>query len=292
MREPCESAPDANRWLIAEGRPGAFGRLRALTGVLLLACLLAVAAPLPSGAGEESQEPAFHDPLEPLNRLVFAINEALDTIILRPVAVVYGAVVPGPVRRGVRNIVRHLSLPFTFVNDVAQGEWTRSGETAQRFVINTMIGFAGLYDVAEKQGLPHRRTDFGSTLASWGIGDGPYLVLPIAGPSNVRDAAGLLVRGVADPVDVAFRRADLDHMPLTRAGAATLDFRYRNLDAIDDFKANSLDYYVFVRTLYRQRRAFEIDDDAENYLSGGKDGSGGYAYPPPRPDFSRSRPGQ
>ena len=293
MREGFEQTPGADRGLVADEPPAPVWRLRSLAVAIFLACLLSVAAPLPSGAGEEPQDVAFSDPLEPLNRLVFAINEALDTIILRPAAVVYGAVVPGAVRRGVRNVVRHLSLPFTFVNDVAQGEWKRSGDTAQRFVINTMVGFAGLYDVAEKQGLPHRSTDFGSTLAAWGVGDGPYLVLPIAGPSNVRDAAGLLVQGVTDPVDIAFRRADLDHMPLVRAGAATLDFRYHNLETLDDFKANSLDYYAFIRTLYRQRRAFEIDSGTDMYLLGGKDKSGDeYAYPPPRPDFSRDRPGQ
>ena len=293
MREGFEQAPGANRGLAAVARLAAFRRLRALASAILMACLLSVAAPLPSGAGEEPQEPVFSDPLEPLNRLVFAINDALDTIILRPATVVYGAVVPGAVRRGVRNVVRHLSLPFTFVNDVAQGEWERSGDTAQRFFINTMIGFAGLYDVAEKQGFPHRGTDFGSTLASWGVGDGPYLVLPLAGPSNVRDAAGLVVQVAADPVDLAFRNAGHDNMPLVRSGAEALDFRHRNLETLDDFKANSLDYYAFVRTLYRQRRAFEIDSGAGKYLPGGEDEPGGdYAYPPPRPDFGRDRPGR
>ncbi len=293
MREGFKPAPGASRGLVAGGRLAAVRRRRALAGAILLTGLFSVAAPPPSGAGDEPQGPAFNDPLEPLNRLVFAVNETLDTIILRPAAEVYGAVVPGAVRRGVRNVVRHLSLPFTFVNDVAQGEWERSGDTAQRFVINTMVGFAGLYDVAAEQGLPHRSTDFGSTLAAWGVGDGPYLVLPVAGPSSVRDAAGMLIQGAADPVDAAFRRTAHDHLPLVRAGAATLDFRYRNLETIDDFKANALDYYTFVRTLYRQRRAFETEDDPEMRLSGGKDESGDdYAYPPPRPDFARDRPGQ
>lgn len=278
---------------LAEERPAPFGRLRLLAAGFLAACLLSIAAPLPSSAGGEPQAPSVNDPLETPNRLIFAINDALDTIILRPVAFIYGKVVPAPVRRGVRNVVRHLSLPFTFVNDVAQGEWKRSGDTAQRFVINTMVGFAGLYDVAEKQGLPHRSTDFGSTLASWGVGDGPYLVLPVAGPSNVRDAVGTVVQFAADPVDLAFRGAGHDNMPLIRSGAETVDFRYRNLETIDDLKANALDYYAFVRTLYRQRRAFEIDRGAEEILSGGKDKSGDeYAYPPPRPDFGRDRPGR
>ena len=139
-----------------------------------------------------------------------------------------------------------------------------------------------------ERGLPHRSTDFGSTLASWGVSDGPYLVLPIAGPSNLRDATGLVVQGVADPIDIAFRRADLDNMPLIRAGVATIDFRYSNLETIDDFKANALDYYAFVRALYRQRRAFEIDSGTEIYLKGGTDSEGeSYSYPPPRPDFNR-----
>ena len=271
------------------GLPVAAGsRLRALARAILLACLLSLAAPLPSGAGEEAPEPSFSDPLEPLNRMVFAVNELLDTILLRPAAFVYGKVLPDPVRLGVRNVIRHLSLPFTFVNDVAQGEWERSGETARRFFLNTMIGFVGVIDVAEDYGLPHRSTDFGGTLASWGVGEGPYLVLPIAGPSNLRDGAGLVVQSVADPVDIAFRRADLDHMPLIRAGVATLDFRHRNLETLDEFKANALDYYAFIRTLYRQRRAFEVDGGQEMYLRGEKEGGDEeYAYPPPRPDFSR-----
>ena len=296
MRDDVEHGPGMPGERGPDRCPAASGRLRGLVCVTLLACLFAVAAPLPSGASEEQDDPvvndpAVNDPLEPLNRVVFAINEALDTIILRPAAVVYGAVLPDEVRLGIRNVVRHLSLPFTFVNDVAQGEWTRSGETAQRFVINTMVGFAGLYDAAAKEGLPHRSTDFGSTLAVWGVGDGPYLVLPIAGPSSVRDAAGLVVESVTDPVDIAFRRADLDSMPLIRAGVAAVDFRHRNLDTLDDFKENSLDYYAFIRTLYRQRRAFELDTDGDRYLTGGMGESGeDYAYPPPRPDFGRSRP--
>ncbi len=275
------------------------GRLRLPARAILLACLLCVAAPLSSGASEEPREPSFSDPLEPLNRMVFAINELLDTVILRPAAFVYGKALPRPIRHGVRNVIRHLSLPFTFVNDVAQGEWERSGDTAQRFLLNTMIGVVGVIDVAEDYGLPHRSTDFGGTLASWGAGEGPYLVLPVAGPSNVRDAVGLIVESVADPVDVAFRRVDLDHMPLIRSGVATLDFRHRNLDALDDFKANSLDYYAFIRTLYRQRRAFEVLDDKEALPGGGEDVSDdGYVYPPPRPDFrsnsapAASRPAQ
>ena len=283
---PCIACPPA-----ASGRPAAAGRLPGVAAAFLLVFLLVLAAPPPSSAGGEPEDISYSDPLEPLNRIVFAVNELLDTVILRPAAFVYGKVLPDPVRLGVRNVIRHLSLPFTFVNDVAQGEWERSGDTAERFLLNTMIGFAGLVDVAEDHGLPHRSTDFGSTLASWGVGEGPYLVLPLAGPSNVRDGTGLLVQSVADPVDIAFRRADLDHMPLVRAGVATIDFRHRNLETLDDFKANALDYYAFIRTLYRQRRAFEVDGGQERYLRGGQDGGDEeYAYPPPRPDFSRGEP--
>ena len=295
MRKGVEHSPGAARGPIAAALAPPPGRLGLLARAFLLACLLSLAAPLPSGAEEEGRDASFSDPLEPLNRMVFALNEALDTIVLRPAAIVYGAVLPGPVRRAVRNAVRHLSLPFTFVNDVAQGQWRRSGETAQRFLLNTVVGFVGLYDVAEDYGLPHRSTDFGSTLASWGIGGGPYLVLPIAGPSNVRDAAGMFVQGVADPVDIAFRRVELDHMPLVRAGVATLDFRHGNLDTLDDIKANSLDYYAFIRTLYRQRRAFEVDSGAEMYLrgesKGAEDTDDDYVYPPPRPDFGGKEEG-
>ena len=291
MREGFDSRPRTSCPPVASGRPAAVGRLPGVAAAFLLVFLLAIAAPLPSSAGEEPKDISYGDPLEPLNRIVFAVNEMLDTIVLRPAAFVYGKVLPDPVRLGVRNVIRHLSLPFTFVNDVAQGEWERSGDTAQRFLLNTMVGFVGLIDVAEDHGLPHRSTDFGSTLASWGVGEGPYLVLPLAGPSNVRDGVGLVVQSVADPVDIAFRNAGHEHMPLVRAGVATIDFRHRNLDTLDDFKANALDYYAFIRTLYRQRRAFEIDGGQEMYLRGKQDSEDEeYAYPPPRPDFSRGEP--
>ncbi len=253
----------------------------------LLACLLCALAPLPSSAGGQPQHIAYGDPLEPFNRMIFAFNETLDTFVLRPAAVVYGFLVPAPARRGIHNLVRHLSLPFTFVNDVAQGEWQRSGKTLQRFVLNTTVGLAGLHDAAKDYGLPHRETDFGGTLAAWGIGEGPYLVLPIAGPSNVRDAAGLMVQGVADPVDIAFRRLELDYLPLIRPTAAILDFRHRNLDTLDDFKAGSLDYYAFIRTLYRQRRAFEAEAGKDIQSLSGDKAADDYVYPPPRPDFRR-----
>ncbi len=268
------------------GGPVAGKRSGVPARVVVLACLLCLAVPLTAVAGGETQEEtSYSDPLEPLNRMVFAFNEMLDTIVLRPAAFVYGKTLPHPVRHGVRNVVRNLSLPFVFINDVAQGEWERSGETAQRFILNTMIGLAGIIDVAANYGLPHRSNDFGTTLASWGAGAGPYLVLPVAGPSNIRDAAGLVVQGVADPVDIGFRRADLDHMLLVRSGVATLDFRHRNLDTLDDIKANSLDYYAFIRALYRQRRAFELEGDQEAPPGDMLDSD--YAYPPPRPDFQR-----
>jgi len=279
MREKLESTPAVSR--------GPAPRLRRGTAAALLACLLAALAPLPASAGEAPQPVSDNDPLEPLNRLIFAFNETLDTFVLRPAALAYGNLAPAPARRGIRNVVRNLSLPFTFINDVAQGEWGRSGATLQRLVINTTVGLGGLNDIAADYGLPHRENDFGDTLAAWGVGEGPYLVLPLAGPSTVRDAAGFLVENAADPVDIAFRRHDLDDLSLGLQAASILDFRHRNMDMMDDFKASSLDYYAFIRTLYRQRRTFESGAGEEPRLEGADEAAEDDAYPPRRPDFRR-----
>ncbi len=256
-----------------------------LGAALLLLLLSACAARPPDAGGAQAPE---GDPLEPLNRQVFAVNEAFDTFLLRPATTVYGDFTPGPVKQAVHNLVRHLSLPVTALNDLAQGEWRLAGDMFWRFFLNSTLGMAGLHDAAEDYGLAHRSADFGDTLAAWGLPEGPYLVLPIAGPSSLRAGAGLLVEGAADPVNIGALAHSMDDLPGWRAVAAAVDFRHRNRSAIDDFKVGALDYYSFIRTLYRQRRAFEADEDREAGADDDPDGlREDYAYPPPRPNFRR-----
>ena len=216
-----------------------------------LAMLLAI------GSGRAQEE---NDPLEPVNRAVFQFNRTFDGLILKPVSLMYDFAVPNPGKTGVRNFLDNLRSPVTFVNDLLQGDRERAGNTLGRFMINTIFGL-GLFDVASEAGFPKHYEDFGQTLGVWGLREGPYLVLPFFGPSNARDAGGLVVDSfVFDPL-APYNPVGLDtslHLRLGRTGVDAVDWRYRLGSAIDDLYANSLDPYATFRTVYRQRRAAEI----------------------------------
>jgi phospholipid-binding lipoprotein MlaA len=162
----------------------------------------------------------------------------------------------------VRNVVQWLSLPLVFIHDLLQGEWARAENTAARFVVNGLT--AGLGDPATDLGHPPvHYEDAGQTIAVWGVEDGgPYLVLPLLGPSNARDAVGRLVDFFIDPVG-AFSATEVS---AGRIGGDAVDFRARNMEEIDDLQQTSLDYYAAVRSLYRQRRDVEIKNGAVDEL--------------------------
>jgi phospholipid-binding lipoprotein MlaA len=142
-----------------------------------------------------------------------------------------------------------------------QGEWERAGVTAQRFAINTTIGLVGLFDVAKEWDLPPHSEDFGQTLAVWGVPEGPYLVIPILGPSNPRDAVGTVADSYLDPINFALRLDDPHtDVPFGRSAATGVDLRSRNIETLDDLRRGSLDWYATVRSLYRQRRNAEIQN--------------------------------
>lgn len=215
-----------------------------------LATLL-VAATMVAGAAR-ADEP--HDPLEPVNRVVYGLNELADVMLLGPVAQAYGEL-PAPVRTGVRNVVDNLRTPVTFVNDLLQGETDRAGTTLARFLINSTIGMFGLFDLATELGHPQHKEDFGQTLAVWGVADGPYLVLPLLGPSSLRDLGGLAVDRLAiDP----WPQLLSSEVEMARTGADAVDTRHRLDPVIQDVRRNSLDPYATIRSAYRQRRAAEI----------------------------------
>jgi phospholipid-binding lipoprotein MlaA len=232
------------------------------------AAALAVVA-LASGCASTPQDPEaaavraeLDDPLEPLNRYVFDVNDGLDILLLRPVADIYRGVVPEPIRTSVRSFLRNLRSPIDFANEVLQGDVEGAETAAARFLVNTTIGFAGLADVAAEAGLPYTEEDFGQTLAVWGVAPGPYLVLPVLGPSNVRDTAGYAVDSLADPVNIYLRNNDASWLVFTRLGVTAVDNRSRTIELVDDLRANSIDYYAAVRSLYRQNRANQINDGA------------------------------
>jgi phospholipid-binding lipoprotein MlaA len=141
---------------------------------------------------------------------------------------------------------------------VLQGDGKRAGITFKRFLINSTLGIAGLFDVASKFGLKYHDTDFGVTFGVWGVPEGPYLVLPLFGPSNPRDAVGLGVTGVADPWYYAFKDLGVEYLAYWRAGVEIIDIRARNLQTLDQIRKGAIDYYATMRSLYRQHRNDQI----------------------------------
>lgn len=188
--------------------------------------------------------------------MFFAFNEALDFAVIRPIAVTYRFIVPTGVRNTVRNFLRNLRTPVTLANDLLQGDLDRAEVTFTRFFINSTIGMLGLFDIAADSGFPYHDEDFGQTMGTYGAGEGFYLVLPILGPSNLRDAGGRIVDIFLDPLTYVAPR----EVGVGRAVAAGVDFRSRNIEELDSLKADSLDFYARIRSLYRQNRESEINN--------------------------------
>ncbi len=207
---------------------------------------------------EEADEE--NDPLELLNRFAFSFNLALDTLIFRPGAATYRFLLPVEVRDSVRNALRNLSTPVVLANDLLQGDLERAETTLVRFFVNSTVGLLGLFDVAADWGYPYHDEDFGQTLAVHGVGEGFYLVLPIFGPSNPRDGIGILVDTFLDPLYYVAEANDAEEYLLARTVIRGIDTRSRNIEALDDLKRDSIDFYARIRSLYRQRRANEISN--------------------------------
>jgi phospholipid-binding lipoprotein MlaA len=202
-----------------------------------------------------------NDPFEHTNRSIFSFDQALDHAVARPVAVFYNHVLPEFARDGVHNVLGNLDAPVTFGNDVLQGAPGHAGQTLGRMVINSTLGVGGLVDVAAKMGIPRHDEDFGQTLGVWGAGEGSYLVLPLAGPSNPRDLSGNVVDVFMDPLTyLRFHNYAL-YMGI-RAGVGIIDLRARNVENLDQIERTSVDLYATTRSLYRQHRNSEIHNGA------------------------------
>lgn len=198
------------------------------------------------------------DPLEPVNRAVFAVNDVVDQVVVRPVAYVYKEALPDPIRDIVRNFLRWLNSPVILANDLMQGDFDHAKVTSARILVNG--AFLGMVEAAEGLGLPYREEDFGQTLGVHGVGGGPYLVLPLLGPSNGRDTVGLVVDYFLDPFTYVGARDYRWPFTVTRAVAEVVDFRAENFDQIDDLRSDSLDFYAKVRTIYRQQREAAVNN--------------------------------
>lgn len=191
------------------------------------------------------------DPLEPMNRVIFGFNRVTDTYLIRPVALGYRYITPQMVRSHIGNVSDNLYEPVNMLNSFLQGDIQQGMTTFWRFVINTTIGLGGINDVAAEAGLERRSEDFGQTLASWGLGSGPYIVLPILGPSNLRDTTGRVADYFSSPWHYYLDTPE----EIELAVGQGLITRERWSDAIDDAYNGSLDPYTTFRSMYEQRRA-------------------------------------
>ena len=216
--------------------------------------------------------PATHprDPWESYNRSMSDINEKLDAAVLKPAATVYKTVTPALVRTGVHNFFVNLSEPRTAFNALLQLKGVAGVETIMRFSVNTFFGLGGLLDIASEMGLERQRQDFGQTLGVWGVPSGPYFVLPIYGPSTVRDAAGFSIETRADPLTNQTNLTVKDTLMILRA----LDLRTSLLRAGNILEEAALDKYTFARDIFLQRR--------DNFVFDGRD--------PPDPDEKANKP--
>ena len=208
------------------------------------------------------------DCFEGFNRASFALNQGLDKVIFKPVAVGYRAL-PSPVRAGTSNVLENLSNLITIPNNVLQGDLISAGVNTTRLVVNSTIGILGIIDVADLLGFPeYVKEDYGQTLGKWGLGHGCYLVLPVLGPSTVRDTAGMFVNVLGgDPyynISVNGNNEFLDgQLYATTKILSGIDFRAKNIEAIDNLEKNSVDFYASVKSLYLQDRERKISNSKD-----------------------------
>lgn len=200
---------------------------------------------------------ALNDPYEERNRARFKAHVALHRNVIDPVETVYVSAVPRPLRAGLHNFLTNLEMPSVFVNDVLQAEPLRASATLSRFLLNSTIGIAGIFDVATDIGVPYRDDDFGQTLAAYGVSDYPYLLIPVIGPSNPRDLTGKVVDFLLNPLHYVALPGGLASS-LGRAGAHELDKRSVDVGQLDELDRTVPDAYVMERRIARERRNAEI----------------------------------
>jgi phospholipid-binding lipoprotein MlaA len=222
------------------------------------------AAPHAPGAPETAGAVESNDPLEDTNRGIFSFNQAVDHAVLVPVAKTYRTVLPVPVRRSLHDFMQNLNGPVIFLNDTLQGHLDLAAETLGRLVLNTTVGIGGMFDVAAIIGIPYHNNDMGVTLATWGFSDGPYVVVPILGSSNVRDLVGQVADSFADPGDYVAGQHHMLWAAIARSATSGIDVRSRNIESLADIEKTALDYYATIRSLYRQRRAAQIRHEQPN----------------------------
>ncbi|TAH32600.1 MAG: VacJ family lipoprotein [Alphaproteobacteria bacterium] len=227
---------------------------------LIVLCLLALTAC--ASANQPGEENVVQDPLEGLNRATFEFNYFMDGLLFKPVASLYRDLPPPPVRESMDNFLLNLHSPVNFFNGVLQGDVEHAGNTLFRFLVNSTLGVAGLFDVANNWfNVAYRQEDFGQTLGVWGMGENAYVVLPILGPSNTRDSIGRVADFFMDPLRyILLVHNDESELFMGRAATDGISQRAKTISVLDDIEAGSVDYYSSIRSLYKQRRDYLIDN--------------------------------
>lgn len=223
--------------------------------------IITLAVTLPTlaacASSKTEYEGAIYDPAEDINRGILEFNETVDEYTLEPLAKGY-RYVPSTIRTGIRNVLSNLDEPFNVANQILQGDFDGATNGAGRFVINSTIGLVGLIDVAESEfNLEEEEEDFGQTLAVWGVSDGPYLMLPLFGPSNARDTVGKVADIFLDPIDLVI---DNEVFDIASTTLETVDDREQLIEPLEQLEKESLDFYTALQSAYTQRRNAEIDE--------------------------------
>ena len=236
-------------------------RLAPRSALLVLALLLTAGCATNPKAVRPAQNLKYENAVdrhEKLNRAVYKFNNGVVRVFLDPLTSVYTTLVPGPIRDRLKSFFDNLDEPFTFVNDVLQGEGKRASDTLGRFVLNSTVGIGGLFDPAQSLGIDRHTEDFGQTLAVAGVPPGDYIMVPFYGPTTARDGFGLIVHFFADPVNWVMQANDLGYLSWPRRGISGLEGYARNKAFLTDLQKNSLDGYATLRTYYLQNRDFQI----------------------------------
>ena len=240
-----------------------FRKLVFITTVIILSAFNANAGSDGELILNKNKPAEIADCFESLNRATFAFNQAVDGALFKPVAKAY-RVLPAPIKAGVSNSLDNLSNLVTIPNNILQGELKKAGINSGRFIINTTIGILGFIDVAKHFGFPeYQKEDYGQTLATMGVGPGCYLVLPVLGPSTIRDTAGMFVNVMGgDPYYNISANGNNEYLDGELFAATKIlsgvEFRANNMDSLDNIEKNSVDFYASVRSLYTQDRDNKI----------------------------------
>lgn len=226
----------------------------------ILCALSAVMILSACASSEDTRYGQVYDPFEDSNRAVFAFNQVLDENVAEPIAKGYRIIMPEPGREGIKNVLQNLSTPVNAGNQLLQGDFEGALTDIGRALVNTTVGVAGLFDVAGYFGYKHEPEDFGQTLAVWGFSEGPYFVIPVLGPSNLRDGTGRLADSLADPLNIYLQNIEEEEIIYARWGVSLLSQRTDLLDVLDELEANAIDYYAVMRSSYTQYRTNLIND--------------------------------